>query len=70
MYIDCVNSVSRYWARTGMGDLMHMDIITIEAEAKYRIPFIYKTVAEVRWALDIYEQIVLENARKTKDQPK
>jgi len=67
-YINCVLSVGHYWERTGMGDVLYLNMKTIKEEAKYQEAFLYTSVKKVRWALDIYQNIVLQNLRKPKEE--
>lgn len=56
--------------RTGMGDILYLDMKTIEYESKYQEAFLYTSVKKVRWALDIYQDIVLKHIRESKKEPK
>lgn len=43
---------------------MYLDPIDVEKESEYQEPFLYLSLYNAKWALDIYERIVLENVKQ------
>jgi hypothetical protein len=64
--MSCIRSVSKYWERSGMGDLMYFNTGKARKESKYELSFIHIRFKDIEWAFKIYEAITLENARKPK----
>ena len=52
-------SVSKCWKRSGFGELMYLDMKDVKEESKYHEIFAYLSLKNVKWALEIYEEITI-----------